>query len=171
MLHIKSTLAILTMIVLIIGCNSTDKVLSDEQARTICNKLEEVYANKNLGTINEVLDSNYVLYSPFFKVGARGLETTKYNIQSNSRSFPDYKFKIDSFYVVNESIVYFWSATGTNSGPLGRMPTTGKSINISGVTVSKVRDGKIYEDHQYWNALDFYKQLGFEIIPPFAVQK
>ena len=46
------------------------------------------------------------------------------------------------------------------------MPSTGKSIDVSGVTISKVRDGKIYEEHLYWNALEFYKQLGFQVVPP-----
>ncbi len=46
------------------------------------------------------------------------------------------------------------------------MPTTGKSINISGFALSRVKDGKIYEEHTYWNVLELYKQLGFQVIPP-----
>jgi len=165
MINYKSILIVISILILGIGCNSQENNLSNEEARTICNKLEQIYASKNLDTISDVLDTNYVLYSPFLR-GARGLMTAKYNIQSNSRSFPDYQLTIDSFYVMGNNIFYFWSASGTNTGPLGRMPSTGKSINISGITVSKVRDGKIYEDHQYWNALDFYKQVGYQIIPP-----
>ena len=166
MLDVKGMLSIVSIIFIVVSCTSKQNVINDEEARTICNKLEEIYSNKNIENISDVLDSNYVLYSPFLKTGARGLEVTTYNIQSNSRSFPDYSFKIDSFYVVDNNLFYFWNATGTNTNLLGRMPSTGKSIDINGLTVAKVKNGKIYEEHQFWNTMEFYTQLGFQIIPP-----
>lgn len=170
MLNVKGVLIIIFILILGISCNSDKNTLNNVDARKICNRLEELYSNKNLETIGDVLDSNYVLYSPFLP-GARGLETTKYNIQSNSRSFPDYKMRIDSFYVVNDNIFYFWRATGTNTYLLGRMPSTGKSIDINGLTLAKVKNGKIYEEHQFWNAMDFYTQLGFQLNLPEPEKK
>jgi steroid delta-isomerase-like uncharacterized protein len=125
-----------------------------------------MYNDVDIYTANEILDSAYVLYSPFFPIGARGIDVLMYNIESNARSFPDFKLTIDSFFVKDDIIYSFWTQKGTNTGPLGRMPTTGNSIDVSGFAISRVRDGKIYEEHTYWNVLEFYKQLGFQVVPP-----
>lgn len=56
--------------------------------------------------------------------------------------------------------------TATNTGPLGDLPPTGKTFHITGMAITRVADGKIVEDETFWNVLDFYKQLGFELTPP-----
>ncbi|NNG26184.1 MAG: SnoaL-like domain-containing protein [Ignavibacteriaceae bacterium] len=93
-----------------------------------------------------------------------------YNIKSNSRSFPDFKLTIDSFFVGSDIIYSYWTKKGTNSGPLGKMPTTEKSIDISGFAIYRVKDGKIYEEHTFWDRLTFYRQLGFKEIHPMFVE-
>lgn len=166
MKNIKITAILFTIIVIGISCKSHKNSLTSEEAKLLCDKIEVMYNEVSEETAKEILDSAYVLYSPFFSMGVRGIDVIMYNIKSNSRSFPDFKLTIDSFFVKNESIYSFWTQKGTNTGPLGRMPTTGKSIDITGFAILKVRDGKIFEEHTYWNVLEFYKQLGFQIIPP-----
>jgi len=163
--HIKSILLMLSLIIIVISCKSQEKSLTIEEAKQLCDKVEVMYTNANEEKVKEILDSAYVLYSPLFLTAARGIDAFAYNIKSNLRSFPDFKFTIDSFFVKDYNIYSFWTKTGTNSGPLGRMPSTGKSIDVSGFTISKVKDGKIIEEHTYWNVLEFYTQLGFQITP------
>jgi steroid delta-isomerase-like uncharacterized protein len=117
-------------------------------------------------TAFSILDTNYILHSPLFPIPSRGIDTYVYNIKSNLRSFPDFSLTIDSFSVKDDFIYSFWTKKGTNTGPLGRMPTTGKSINFSGFAIFRVKDGKIMEEHSYWNVLEFYQQLDFQVVPP-----
>jgi len=56
--------------------------------------------------------------------------------------------------------------TGINSGNLGNVPATGKKIQITGMAITRILDGKIIEDETYWNVLKFYQQLGFTLSPP-----
>ena len=162
----KSILIIFFLLFIATGCNSKKKSLTIEEAKLLCERVEVMYNNANEVTVKETLDSTFVLYSPLFPMPARGIDAFAYNIKSNLRSFPDFKLTIDSFFVKDDNIYSFWTKKGTNTGPLGRMPTTGKTINISGFSISKVKEGKIIEEHNYWNVLEFYTQLGFQIIPP-----
>ena len=164
--YIKSKLIMFSLLLIVISCKSQEGFLTDEEAKKICDKVETMYNKVDIDIANEILDSSYVLYSPFFPVGARGIDVLMYNIESNARSFPDFKLTIDSFFVKDNVIYSYWTQKGTNTGPLGRMPTTGKSTDVSGFAISRVRNGKIYEEHTYWNVLEFYKQLGFQIVPP-----
>ena len=159
--------ATIIIIVLIFGlsCQQQNSI-SEEEAKSLCDKVEVMYNDASRETADEILDSTYILFSPFFPMGLRGIDVLMYNIKSNARSFPDFKLTIDSFFVNENTIYSFWTQTGTNTGPLGRMPTTGKSIDVSGFAITKVKDGIIYEEHTFWNVLEFYKQLGFKVIPP-----
>ena len=165
MKNIISSSIIFMVLILVISCQQ-ENIITEEEAKLLCDKVEIMYSKADTETANEILDSSYVLYSPLFPMGARGIDVLMYNIKSNSRSFPDFSLTIDSFFVKGDIIYSYWTQKGTNTGPLGRMPTTGKSINVSGFAISRVKDGKIYEEHTYWNVLEFYKQLGFQVIPP-----
>ena len=166
MKHIKRALIIFTVLILGLSCQSKENIVTVEEAKALCKKVEIMYNDADTETANEILDSSYVIYSPIFPMGARGIDVLMYNIKSNSRSFPDFALTIDSFFVKDDNIYSFWTKKGTNTGPLGRMPTTGKAINYSGFSIYKVKNGKIIEEHNYWNVLEFYTQLGFQIRPP-----
>jgi hypothetical protein len=164
--YIKITSFIFTILAIGISCQFNKNYVTEEQAKLLCDKIEVMYNKGDTQIANEILDSAYVLYSPLFPLPQRNIKALLYNIKSNLRSFPNFQLTIDSLFVKDNIIYFFWTRRGTNTGPLGRMATTGKSIDISGFAISKVRDGKIYEEHRYWNVLEFYKQLGFQIIPP-----
>lgn len=154
------------ILIVSLSCQSQENILTEKEAKSLCDKVEVLYIDADTETANEILDSTYVLYSPFFLKGLKGIDVLMYNIKSNARSYPDFRLTIDSFFVKDDIIYSFWTQKGTNTGPLGRMPSTGKSIDVSGFAIFKVRNGKIYEEHTYWNVLELYKQLGYQIIPP-----
>jgi predicted ester cyclase len=39
-----------------------------------------------------------------------------------------------------------WTLTGTMTGNLWGMPATGKSVQVTGIDVLQIRDGKVYRD-------------------------
>lgn len=59
-----------------------------------------------------------------------------------------------------------WVVTATNTGPLpmpdGRvLPATGRTIRLPLVDVFRLdADGRIVEDHRYYDAVEFAQQLG-----------
>lgn len=171
MKFIKATSTILLLLSIGISCQFKKNYITEKEAKLLCDKIEVMYTKGDTQIANEILDSTYLLYSPLFPLPQRNIEALLYNIKSNLRSFPDFQLKIDSLFVKDNIIYSFWTRKGTNTGPLGRMPTTGRSIDISGFAIFKVRDGKIYEEHRYWNVMEFYKQLGFKIIPPDPVEE
>ncbi len=122
----------------------------------------------NTGIANEILDTNYQMISPFFPDGIKGIDKLEEFIEYNSKTFSDFELSVDSFYVKDNIIFSYWTITGTNDGPIGELPATCEEINISGFAVSRVRNGKIYEEQTFWNVLEMYQQLGFQLIPPAA---
>ena len=42
----------------------------------------------------------------------------------------------------------------------------GKSVNVTGLTLARVHDGRIVEEWITWDMLGMYRQLGFTVMPP-----
>lgn len=168
MKSLKHNFFIIILLFVGFGCTCKEKGLTKEEAQIICDKYEQMWEVENTGIAYEILDSSYVVISPLFPDGIKGIEKLVEFIKNNSVSFPDFKLKIDKFYVKDNKIFSYWTITGTNSGPLGELSATGKNMKVSGFAVSKVKNGKIYKEQTFWNVLEFYQQLGFKVIPPAA---
>ena len=95
-----------------------------------------------------------------------GIEALKTMAKNNAISFSDFKGTVEELVVKGDKIWCRYTMTGTNTGPLGDLPPTGKTFRITGLAVTRVANGKIVEDETFWNVLDFYQQLGFTLTPP-----
>jgi steroid delta-isomerase-like uncharacterized protein len=65
--------------------------------------------------------------------------------------------------VGKDKISYVWTYTGTNTQPWdAKTPATNKSFRFSGQTyIQFTTSGKILHEYDYYDALGFYKQLGW----------
>jgi predicted ester cyclase len=74
-------------------------------------------------------------------------------------AFPYIHIKVEEIVTEGDKTVTRCVITGTHTGDgLGR-PSTGKSVKFNGMTMARLKDGKIVES---WNNFDFmamYKQL------------
>lgn len=64
----------------------------------------------------------------------------------------------------NTEISEIWM-TGTHQGELMKIPPTGKRIDLVGCNVVELRDGKVYREREYFDALEMWMQLGV-LAPP-----
>jgi steroid delta-isomerase-like uncharacterized protein len=168
MKSLKSSLFIITLLFVGFGCTVKEEGLTNEEAKKINDMYEQMWEKGNTGIANEILDTSYQMISPFFPEGIKGIDKLEEFIEYNSKTFSDFELSIDSFYVKDNIIFSYWTITGTNDGPIGELPATCEEINISGFAVSRVKNGKIYEEQTFWNVLEMYQQLGFQLIPPAA---
>ena len=75
-------------------------------------------------------------------------------------AFPDLRFSIEDQIVAGDKVTTRWTAQGTNSGPFGSMPATGRRIQISGLILDRVVDGKVVERWEQWDQMGMLQQLG-----------
>jgi predicted ester cyclase len=72
------------------------------------------------------------------------------------RDFPDMVVTFDRLESRGEAIAFYWTLTGTNSGPSG----TGNRVRISGYEVWNVdNDGLITKSKGHFDAEDYQRQL------------
>jgi steroid delta-isomerase-like uncharacterized protein len=152
---------------LFLSCQSTkEQVLSDEEATSLLNKLMKTVMNVDTTLAEEILHSDCVLRYPVLSEPIIGVDSYKSFIKNNANTFSNFVATIEEVNVKGDRIWSRYSMSGINSGPMGNIPATGKSFNVTGMAITRVKDGKIIEDETYWNVLGFYNQLGFKLQPP-----
>jgi steroid delta-isomerase-like uncharacterized protein len=86
-------------------------------------------------------------------------------------AFPDATYTVVSFFEQGDAFADEWTFTGTNDGPLvlpdgTQMPPTGKQVEIRGMELVRMRDGKIIVDNLYYDMAGALIQLG--LVPQLA---
>jgi len=149
------------------GCQQQARVrLTEEDAKALLEPYLEIFNEGNLAVVEEVIDPNYVLHHCNFPEDLVGIDRFKGWVTDNATGFPEFELTFDEIIVKDDKIVTLWTAAGTNTGPLGNLPPTGKKVQVSGLAISRIADGKFAEEWVYFNMLDFYQQLGFTLVPP-----
>lgn len=90
----------------------------------------------------------------------RGPEGVKRLTSMYHAGFSDSKITIEQQIADGDYVVSRWTATGTNDGEIMGMPATGKSVELSGITIDRIEDGKIAESWANWDTLGMMQQLG-----------
>jgi steroid delta-isomerase-like uncharacterized protein len=72
-------------------------------------------------------------------------------------------WEINDIFSSDDKVVVRWTGTGEHVAELNGIPPTGKRIEVSAISVHRMRDGKIAETWEVWDTLGFLQQLG--VIP------
>lgn len=149
------------------GCQQQPtETMTEQEAKALLDRYMEIFNKSNLALADEVFHPEFVLKTPLLPEPLVGIEAFKDLVTNNAVAFPDFNGTIEEVVVKGDRIWSRFTMAGTNTGPLGKLPPTGKKIHVTGMAITRVVDGKILEDQTFWNVLDFYQQLGFKFLPP-----
>lgn len=74
--------------------------------------------------------------------------------------FSNIKFTIIDVFGQGDKLVKHWRFEGKHTGNFFGIPATGKDVSVEGVTLVKMRGGKIAEEQDFFDNYEFMKQLG-----------
>ena len=75
-------------------------------------------------------------------------------------AFPDLRVTVVDQIVAGDKVATRWTAEGTNNGPFGPVPATGRRIRIGGLVLDRVVEGKVVERWEQWDQMAMLQQLG-----------
>lgn len=125
--------------------------------------LDEVWNKRNMNAIDELVDPNLAFHDPMAPQSASGIESYKMFVQANLTAFPDLRLTVESSIAEGEMVATRWTATGTHSGNLAGIPATGRKVTITGISFSRVVNGKFVESWGSWDRLGMFQQLGMTL--------
>jgi steroid delta-isomerase-like uncharacterized protein len=75
-------------------------------------------------------------------------------------SFPDLHFTIEDMVAEGDKVVYRYSLRGTHQNDFMGIAATGRQVNVTGIHIYRVDDGKLQEEWENWDMLGLMRQLG-----------
>ena len=137
-----------------------------ETIKTISRRLtEEAFNQGKYDVIEELVASTAVNHDPATG-DTKGPEGTRQLIEGYRSAFPDLKITIVEQIAEGDLVATRWTATGTHKGELLGIAATGKESTVTGISIEKIKDGKIVESWVNWDTLGLMRQLG--VIPAMA---
>ncbi|PKK84531.1 MAG: hypothetical protein CVT49_02860 [candidate division Zixibacteria bacterium HGW-Zixibacteria-1] len=155
------------MLVLIIGCGKKAEIsINYTDAAKMAAIYEEARDTYNLELLDEIYAPDVIIHDPGSPEPLMGLKALKDYYNNSHAMFSDLKIKMGNTFISGDRIIWEWTFTGTNTGPMGALPATGKSVKFSGIAVDKIQNGKIIEEWVFFDRVNLYQQLGFTLMPP-----
>lgn len=129
--------------------------------------LEEPWTG-NLDVIDQLVSSGYVGHDPGEPEPVVGPESERTRIERLVMAFPDGRLSVDEQIVDGATVATRWSARGRHLGELAGIAATGREVTVTGVTFSRIEDGKVVEQWTSWDRLGLLVQLGAVTEPAHA---
>jgi steroid delta-isomerase-like uncharacterized protein len=126
--------------------------------------VEEVINKKKLDAVNELVAEDFVEHIPFPGQGP-GREGLKHALSIFLSAFPDLQWILEEQIAEGEKVVSRFTMTGTHRGEFLGIAPTGNPVNVWGVVIDVVRDGKFAESRIIMDTLGLMQQLGMILMP------
>jgi predicted ester cyclase len=142
---------------------------AEENKAVVRREMAELFNHTgNLDAVEEIIAPNYVSYEPT-SGETRGIEGARQFAATFREAFPDLQNTIEDIVAEGDKVVVRFRARGTHQGETEVFgPPTGKSMEITGITIKRLSGGKIVEAWTNFDAMGMMQQLG--LIPEAAQQ-
>ncbi len=119
----------------------------------------ELYDRGNMSAAYEFLTTDFVIHVP--AGGAvRGIEGAQKRATMFRQAFPDLTFTTHESIASGDTVATRWTFEGTHKGEFLGVAPTERRVAIDGISMVKVRDGKLSEAWGVWDTGEALKQLG-----------
>ena len=140
--------------------------MSSEQNIAIVRRLIVEAWKGVLSVVDELIDRDYVGYDPSNPEPLRGPDGFKENVSTFRAAYSDARIIVEDQIAEGDKVVTRWTGRGTHDGDLMGVAPTGKQVTVSGLTFSRLANGKVVEEYTNWDTFGMMQQLG--VVPELA---
>jgi steroid delta-isomerase-like uncharacterized protein len=122
--------------------------------------IQELFSEGRLDAVDRYLDPAFVNHDPPFPgapVGPDGMRQAAVLFRS---ACPDWHSDLEQILVDGDVVVERFTARGTHRGDLLGAPATGKTLEMPGINIFRIADGRIVERWGRLDELGLARQLG-----------
>ncbi|MFI5336058.1 MAG: ester cyclase [Opitutales bacterium] len=149
---------LLSAAVLLTSVHASEPLTKEDRNKVIARRVFE--ENFNQGRF-QVADE---IYAPDFKNhglhGSAGLREDQSAVHAEKHAFPDLRMSVDLLVAEGDLVTAVWTFRGTHTaGGYGGLPPTGTRIEMRGITVWRIVDGRIRDEWSSFDEMGAYSQV------------
>ncbi|UCE43105.1 MAG: ester cyclase [Candidatus Aminicenantes bacterium] len=137
----------------------------EEQNKALMHKSFEEWNKGNSEFFMEATTPAYVYYSPSGNPNPNSREDAVESVKLFRKGFPDISFSIEDIIAAGDITITRYVIRGTHEGEFMDIHATGKKIEVSGIIISRIENGKWVEEWEEMDTLGLMQQLGMELKP------
>lgn len=128
--------------------------MSEQNMLVFRRLLEEVWNKGNLSLLPELLDDNYVGHATPHQMTLNGWKKYEQRIAIYKGLFPEILFTVEDQFASGDKVATRWTAALKEEadGTQGE-GDTGQPTILSGISISRMENGRIIEDWDTWDTL------------------
>lgn len=121
--------------------------------------VDEVWNAGNLDAVDELYAADYIDHTPL-PGQAQGIEGVRETVTAFRSAFPDMELTVEDMVAEGDTVVTRFTATATHQAEFAGIAPTGNSVEVGGILISRLADGKIAEEWENFDELGLLTQLG-----------
>ena len=141
---------------------------AEKNAKVVREFVEKVYNEGKLDLIEKYVAEDFVDSSPGAPADAKGPAFVRKQAEGTFAIFPNLKFNDEDVIAEGDRVVIRWSSTSTFSGKMGEIAGDGRPVRVDGISIMRMKDGKIAESWDIVDRIGMLTQMGFTMTPPKA---
>ena len=164
-LQVMWVLMPLTLIMLT-ACITEPTAAFREGNKAIIREFVTVMNDKDFDRLDNLLTQNFARYSqatPDLQIRSR--EDFKQFAKDDATTFPDNHVTLESIIAEGNKVAFYATYRGTQDGPMGPFPPSGKQMELEFSGVFRLEGGKIAELQVTWDNIAVLAQLGYFPLP------
>ena len=134
-----------------------------DNAQRLQRFMDEVWNTGNVAAVDLFLADRYTIHSDPgdpWEGQTLSREGFKQRLAASRAPFPDLRFELSDIVADGDRVAASWIMRGTQLGALGGRPSSGRSIEVRGMTIYYFADGRITGHRQVVDRLTVAQQLG-----------
>lgn len=139
-----------------------------ENTQQILGLLLELWNTGKAEVANKLYSSDAERSDPTQPEPARGAQQIAAFVAEVRAGFPDFKLEIKQGIAEGDRLATEWTVTGTHRSEWQGIPPTGRRVEITGMTLDRIKNGQVIEERVYFDRLALLEQLG---VAPSAAQR
>ncbi len=127
--------------------------------------IEEVWSSDgDLDSIDDTVTDDFVYHTSMMEINGR--DEYREMAEEARKMFSDFDMDIEDILSSDDEVVVRYTMRGTNTGEMMGKEPTNEPIEMTGIIIDRLEDGKIRERYENADELGMFVQLGIVELPP-----
>ncbi|MEN9327039.1 MAG: hypothetical protein RI943_1479, partial [Bacteroidota bacterium] len=156
----KKILALIAISVSLFACKSEadkNEKIAQDNIKFYSKVWDEVINEGKISVLDSAYAPDVVLHTVPETKGAANAKAYYANYVTG---FSDREFTVKETFAQGNKLTKYWVFKGKHTGDFFGIPATGKTISVEGCTIATIINGKITEERDFFDNLEFLRQLG-----------
>jgi len=150
---------------LVLALSHSTSFANDDQNIEIVRTMTDLINQRNLDALGTVVADDLVRHSDATpSIAVTNLDEFKAFLETDFAGIPDSVQEIDMIFATDDMVAVRARYSGTQTGPMGPFPPTGKRVELVFIGLLRIENRKIAEVWVEWDNLSILTQLGH--LPP-----